>query len=335
MNDAVKLGVLIWPQYTDWRPLQEAARRADELGFDSLWTWDHLYPIVGDWRGPIFEGYLTLAGWAGVTGRATLGLMVGANTFRNPALVVKMATTLDHMSGGRAVLGIGGAWFEREHKAYGIHFGSGFGERLDRLDEAVALMRDMLDKGSGSARGRYYNAQDVRNDPAPVQRGLPILIGGGGERKTLKTVAKYADGWNVGGDLERVRHKDEVLRRWCEEVGRDHRQIERTLQGGSVVLRRDPAEARRVAAEIGRHNGGWRGPDKATTADQLVERFAPYLELGFRHIYFDLPAPFDMETLERLVTEVRPALEQAARGLGSGDDPAGERERVPTGSTRA
>ena len=313
MNDQLKLGALIWPQYTEWQPLQDAAARADELGFDSLWTWDHLYPIVGDWHGPIFEGYLTLAGWASVTKRATLGLMVGANTFRNPALVVKEVTTLDHMSGGRAVLGIGAAWFETEHTAYGIEFGQSPGERLRWLDEAVELMRGMLDGREPSARGEFYRAQNVRNDPPPVQERLPLLIGGSGERKTLHTVAKYADGWNTGGSVEKVRHKDEVLRRWCEEVGRDHTEIERTLQGGSVILRQDAAEARRVAEEMGRHNGDWRGPEIATTPDQLVEKFAPYLELGFHHIYFDIPAPFDMETLERIATEVRPGLEQQVR----------------------
>ncbi|CAN5647807.1 LLM class F420-dependent oxidoreductase [soil metagenome] len=314
MTNKMKLGALIWSQYTEWQPLQQAGARADELGFDSLWAWDHLYPISGDWRGPIFEGYLTLAGWAAVTKRATLGLMVGANTFRNPALVVKTATTLDHMSSGRAVLGIGGAWFEREHTAYGLDFGTSPGDRLNRLDEAVELMRGMLDNETASARGDYYHAQEIRNDPRPFQPRLPILIGGGGERKTLKTVAKYADAWNIGGELERVRHKEDVLRRWCDKVGRDHTQIERTLQGGAVLLRTDEAEARREAAAIGRHNGGSRGPETVGTPEQIVEQFAPYLELGFRHIYFDLPAPFDMETLERLANEVRPGLEAAASG---------------------
>ena len=308
----IRIGALIWPQYTPWEPLQRTAARADELGYDSLWTWDHLYPIVGDWRGPIFEGYLVLTGWAAVTSRATLGLMVGANTFRNPAHVAKIATTLDHISDGRAVLGLGGAWFEREHTAYGLDFGSGFGERLKRLDEAVELIRGMLHEESASARGEHYRAVKVRNDPRPVQGTLPILIGGGGEQRTLQTVARYADAWNIGGDLERVRRKDEVLRRWCDKVGRDHAEIERTLQGGSVIVRSDPAEAKRVAAEVGRHNGGWKGPELAGTPAEIVEKFAPYLELGFRHIYFDLPAPFDEETLERLATEVRPALAAAA-----------------------
>jgi alkanesulfonate monooxygenase SsuD/methylene tetrahydromethanopterin reductase-like flavin-dependent oxidoreductase (luciferase family) len=306
----VKIGALIWPQYTDWRSLQQAAARADELGFDSLWTWDHLYPIVGDWRGPIFEGYMTLAGWASVTKRATVGLMVGANPFRNPALVVKMATTLDHISKGRMVLGIGGAWFEREHVAYGLEYGRSPGERLDWLDEAVALMRGMLDDGQASARGEHYCAQEVRNDPRPLQQRLPILIGGSGERKTLQTVARYADAWNTNGEVEYVRHKDEVLRRWCEEVGRDEGEIERTLGGGSVVLRADAREAQRVRGEIGRHHGGWSGPGTACTPDELVDQFAPYLKLGFRHIYWESPAPFDDETLERLATQVKPALQQ-------------------------
>src|SRR5437588_10366240 len=152
----LKLGVLAWNQFTDWPALRDVGVLVDELGFDSLWTWDHLYPIVGDPEGPMFEGYMTLAAWAALTKRVTLGLMVGANTFRNPALVAKMVTTLDHISGGRAVLGIGGAWFEEEHADFGIHFGSGVGERLDRLDEAVELMRGMLRDGVASARGRFY-----------------------------------------------------------------------------------------------------------------------------------------------------------------------------------
>src|SRR4051794_3196106 len=176
MANDVKLGVLLWPQYTEWQPLQDAAQRADELGFDSIWTWDHLYPIVGDWRGPIFEGYLTLAGFAAVTKQAKLGLVVGANTFRNPALVVKEATTLDHISNGRAYLGIGGAWFDTEHEGFGIDFGNSPGERLTWFDEAVQLMRDMLDNESASARGDRYAAREVRNHPRPVQARLPIMI---------------------------------------------------------------------------------------------------------------------------------------------------------------
>jgi alkanesulfonate monooxygenase SsuD/methylene tetrahydromethanopterin reductase-like flavin-dependent oxidoreductase (luciferase family) len=310
-NRPIKVGALLWPQYSDWASLRDTAALADGLGYDSLWSWDHLYPIVGSPKGPIFEGYLTLAGWACVTKRATLGLMVGANTFRNPALTAKMATTLDHLSDGRAVLGIGGAWFGTEHDAFGIDFGEGFGERLDWLDEAAEIMRGMLHGEEPSARGGRYQAKNVRNDPPPVQKRLPILIGGGGEKKTLRTTAKYADMWNIGGDVAKVRHKDEVLRGWCDEFGRDESEIERTLSTGATVLRDDVAEAKNVAALLGKRNGGWPGAEHAETVDQMVERLAPYVEMGFRHIYIDMPAPYDRETLERFVGEVKPRLAEA------------------------
>lgn len=311
MNE-IKVGVLPWGQNIDWPSLRDIGRRADELGYDSLWTWDHLYPIQGDWRRPIFEGYMILAGWAAVTSKVTLGLMVGANTFRNPALTVKLATTLDHMSNGRAILGIGGAWFEREHEAYGLEFGSGFGERLDWMDEAVELMHDMLGgKYQGTARGPRYKAKNVRNDPPPIQKRLPILIGGDGEKKTLHTVAKYADAWNTGGDIDFVRHKDEVLRQWCERVGRDHTEIERTLGLGGVVIRDSAAEAKKVDAKYRERHPGYDDPPKLGSADDLAERLAPFVELGFRHIFYDVPAPLDEETLERFVGEVKPKLEKA------------------------
>ena len=149
--------------------------------------------------GPIFEGWLTLAAWAQATEHVRIGLMVGANTFREPALTAKMATTLDHISGGRAILGIGGAWFETEHEAYGLEFGSGFPERLRWLGEALPIMRGMLHGERPTAAGPRYRATAVRNDPPPIQERLPLLIGGGGEQVTLKLVARYGDANNVGG----------------------------------------------------------------------------------------------------------------------------------------
>jgi alkanesulfonate monooxygenase SsuD/methylene tetrahydromethanopterin reductase-like flavin-dependent oxidoreductase (luciferase family) len=181
--------------------------------------------------------------------------MVGANTFRNPALVVKSVTALDHVSDGRAVLGIGAAWFELEHAAFGLPFGASVGQRLDWLDEAVELMRDMLRSPSATARGDAYHAQDVRNDPPPVQAHLPILIGGAGERKTLRTVARFADMWNVANVTpDEARQKDEVLRRWCDEVGRDPEAVERTISLGPVLVRDDPADAARVIAGFHERN---------------------------------------------------------------------------------
>jgi alkanesulfonate monooxygenase SsuD/methylene tetrahydromethanopterin reductase-like flavin-dependent oxidoreductase (luciferase family) len=310
VSSAVKLGMLAWNQYTSWPAMRDAAVRADQLGYDDVWTWDHLYPIVGSDRGPILEGWLVLAGWAAATQRARIGLMVGANTFRNPALVAKMATTLDHLSGGRAVLGIGGAWFETEHRAFGIPFGGSPGERLRWLDEAARIMHGML-RGEEPSGSEFYATESVRNDPPPIQARLPLLIGGGGVRRTLRTVARYADMCNVGGGFESVRHKDEVLRQHCAEVGRDESEIERTVGMGVIVIRDTEAEARRVKEALFAHNGRARvWADQPTgTPEQVAEQMRPYLGIGFRHFIVGFPAPHDTETMERLITEVKPILE--------------------------
>ena len=304
-----KVGVLVWNQYTGWPAMRDLGARADALGYDSLWTWDHLFPIIGDPHGPFLEGYMALAGWSQHTSGCSIGLLVGANTFRNPGLVVKMVTTLDHMTGGRAVLGIGGAWFETEHTAFGIEFGQGFGERLDWLDESVELMHGMLREGRASARGERYHAVDARNDPAPVQEHLPILIGGVGEKKTLRTVAKYADAWNVFlVSPEEAAAKDAVLRRWCDEFGRDHTEIERTLSLGPMLIRDDPAEAEAVVARIKATNPGMEREVLTGSGAAIAELCRRYADVGFRHFIYHAPAPYDEETLERFVTEVRPAV---------------------------
>lgn len=311
MTAPIKLGALCWNQYTSWADLREAGIRADRIGFDSLWTWDHLYPIVGDHHGPIFEGYLTMAAWAEMTERATIGLMVGANPFRNPALVAKQITTLDHISGGRAVLGIGAAWFETEHVGLGIEFGGSPGERLRWLAEALPIMRGMLDGTRPSSDGRYP-VTDALNEPAPVQSHLPMLIGGGGERKTLRLVAQYADANNLGGGFDNVARKEEILLRHCDEIGRDPAEIERTVGVGTCIIRDDPAEAERVANAMFAANGGaatWNN-QLIGTAEQIVEKLRPFGGIGYRHLIVGFPAPYDAESMERLVTEVKPELER-------------------------
>ncbi|HSG85008.1 MAG TPA: LLM class flavin-dependent oxidoreductase [Candidatus Limnocylindrales bacterium] len=308
----IKLGALCWNQYSDWSGLREAGVRADRLGYDTLWTWDHLYPIVGDSNGPMFEAWLTLAAWAEATTNARLGLMVGANTFRNPALVAKMATTLDHISGGRAIVGIGGAWFEEEHEAFGIEFGSGFPERLRWLAEALPVIRGMLDGTEPTATGPRYAARAVRNLPVPVQAHVPIVVGGGGEQVTLKLVAKYADMNNVGGTIDDVRRKEEVLLRHCETVGRDPSTIERSTGLGVVIIRDDRDEAERINRATFEHNGNadvWRY-QKIGTPEDVAELIAPFVELGYRHLIAGIPAPYDEESMTRLVTEVKPLLER-------------------------
>ncbi|MFH0750302.1 MAG: LLM class flavin-dependent oxidoreductase [Chloroflexota bacterium] len=302
----LRVGALLWPQKTTWPELREAALAADAAGLDSLWTWDHLRAIVGDPDQDIFEGWALLAAWAAITERTQLGLMVGANTFRNPGLTAKAAVTVDHVSGGRAWLGIGGAWFEHEHVAHGIDFGSGFGERLDRLEEAVAAMAALL-RGEDvtSPEGGHYRFHELRHRPFPL-RGpgrLPIMIGGGGEKKTLRTVARHADGWNVSGSLETMKRKVEVLAGHCADVGRDVTEIEFTLFP-YVCLRDDPQEARAALRERLAHHGDDYDPDPAVDflgpEERVAEMWRPYLELGFTHLITDLAAPFDRETIERL-----------------------------------
>lgn len=311
----LKTGILLWNQAASWSEVRDAALRVDRLGYDHLWAWDHLYAIFGDPYQDFFEGWATLAAWAPETQHARLGLLVGANTFRNPGIVAKTATTLDHISGGRAILGIGGAWFDLEHQAHGIEFGAGFGQRLDWLDESVAAMRTLLDGGTvTSAPGGHYAFDGLVQHPTPVQARLPIMIGGSGEKKTLRTVAKYADMWNAMGPLEVMAHKVDVLRAHCDAVGRDIADIEFTL-GVKLTIRDSRAEAERVKWAAIAHNRTPRSEveDDDTfwegTPEEIADRLRPYVELGFRTVITEQPAPYDVETLERFIGEVKPLVD--------------------------
>ena len=312
----LRTGILLWSQAAGWPEMLDAAKRVDRLGYDHLWTWDHLYAIFGDPYQPIVEGWTALAAWAMATERTRLGLLVGANTFRNPGLTAKTAATLDHISNGRAILGIGGAWFDLEHEAHGIEFGSGFGQRLDWLDESVAAMRPLLDGGSvTSLPGGRYAFDDLRHAPLPIQDHLPIMIGGSGEKKTLRTVAKYADMWNAMGTPETMAHKVEVLRGHCDAVGRDIADIEFTL-GVKLTIRDTKAEAERVRWAAIEHNRTPRSEveDDDTfwegSPEEIADRLRPYVDLGFRTVISEQPAPYDIETFERFVGEVKPLIDR-------------------------
>lgn len=305
----MRAGVLVWNQYTTWAEMRHAGTEVDRLGYDSLWTWDHLYPIIGDPNGPFLEGYSVLAAWSQITTRPTIGLLVGANTFRNPALVAKIVTTLDHLSGGRAVLGLGAAWFDTEHTAFGIDFGTSVGDRIDRLDEATELIRAMLPGGPATARGRFYHAQDVRNDPPPVQARLPILIGGGGEKKTLRSVALHADSWNISMvDHAQAAEKNAILDRWCAEVGRDPAEIERTVSLGPIAIREKPEDAKALVARFHERNPGMQRAVVTGSVAEMTDHVAGYLAAGYSHAIYHLVPPYDAETLERFATEVMPAV---------------------------
>ena len=299
---APRISVLLWSQTDDWPALREAAVRADRAGVTAIWTWDHLNSIVGPSEGSILEGWTVLAGLAQVTERAGLGLMVGANTFRNPGLTAKLATTLDHLSGGRAILGIGGAWFEREHEAFGIDFGSGFGERLDRLDESVGLVRRLLDGETVTHEGRFYAFKNAVCAPRPIQAHLPLMIGGTGPTKTLRTLARYGDQWNAMGRPPKLREHDAVLRERCAEIGRDHREIERSTLVDLVIRDTREAAVEAYTARLARY-GGTFDPDwhpGIGTPAQIAEGWQAYLDVGFDHLVAAVPAPQDLETIERI-----------------------------------
>ncbi|MBF8290618.1 MAG: class flavin-dependent oxidoreductase, partial [Chloroflexi bacterium] len=298
----IRFAAQLWAQGTDWPGFRDAALAAEATGWDSVWMWDHLLAIFGPPEQPILEGWTTLAGLGPITSRVRLGLMVGANTFRNPGLTAKLATTLDHVSGGRATLGIGGAWFEREHDAFGIDFGAGFGERLDRLDESVMLIRRLLDGERVNHEGRFYTFRDAICEPRPLQARMPILVGGSGPRKTLRTVALRADGWNTSGPLGEVQVKLANLDRHCAEVGRDRSEIELTVSF-PIILRDRRHDAERAWGDRLEHNGmpnAGAVPHLIGTPTEVAEALRPFVDLGFRTVVVRLPAPFDHETIDRI-----------------------------------
>jgi alkanesulfonate monooxygenase SsuD/methylene tetrahydromethanopterin reductase-like flavin-dependent oxidoreductase (luciferase family) len=299
----IRFGLQLWSQQTDWPGFRGAALAAEAAGWDSIWTWDHLLAIYGDPEQPIFEGWTALAGLAPLTSKVRLGLMVGANTYRNPGLTAKLATTLDHLSNGRSVLGIGGAWFEREHDAFGIDFGASVGERLDRLDESVMLIRRLLDGERVSHEGRFYTFHDAVCAPRPIQAHLPILVGGSGPRKTLRTVALRADAWNANGTVDELRGRLEILAEHCAapDIGRDMGSIEKTASF-ALLIRDDRQDAERAYRAVLAHNGvDDMGSEPLLGAPtEVADTLRPYIELGFETIIIRMPAPYDRETIDRI-----------------------------------
>jgi F420-dependent oxidoreductase-like protein len=292
--------------------LTAIAGAAEDAGFDSLFVMDHLHQIpgVGPPENRMLEGNTVLAALAARTSRANLGLMVAGVTYRNPALLAKITTTIDVLSGGRALLGIGGAWYEEEHQAYGFDFPP-VGERLARLGEALQIARAMFTQEQSTFEGRYYRVEGMMNNPRPIRGDIPILVGGSGERKTLKLVAQYADACNIFGDPERARHLLGVLDAHCADVGRDPAEITKTRLGTLVVAPTHeeaekllatwpdrvniPEERRRMVMNLG-------DPDEV--GGQIQELVAAGLD-GF---IFNMPNPNDLESVALAGETVRRAL---------------------------
>jgi F420-dependent oxidoreductase-like protein len=263
----------------------ELAQSAEAAGFDAVTLMDHIHQIatVGPEELPILEAYTTLGAIAARTSRIRLATLVSGVTYRNPALLAKMVTTLDVVSKGRAILGIGAAWNESEHRAYGFEFPP-IGERMDRLDEALTICRLMFTEERASFQGRHHRVDGAINSPRPIQPGGPrILIGGGGERRTLRLVARHGDMSHWWGSLEELKHKDEVLRRHCEAEGRDPAAIVRTV-GSPVLLVEDGRRAQELVARVPRRRLASMTP---MTLHAAADYLRAYIDAGFTGFTFD------------------------------------------------
>jgi F420-dependent oxidoreductase-like protein len=270
-----------------------SAREAESAGFDAVLVMDHFYqlPFLGTPDQYMLECYSLLSALARETSTVRLSALVTGNTYRNPAILAKTVATLDVVSGGRAILGLGAAWNEDEHLGYGIDFPP-IRERMDRLDEALTIARAMFTQDRPSFAGRYYRIERALNSPPPIQPGGPrILVGGGGEQRTLKIAAQHADmtHWFPLG-LETLRHKTEVLARHCEAIGRDPATIQRTM-ATPVLLAANDREAKRVLATLPPERRAHVAPG---TPEQAAESLRPYLDAGFSGFTFNntvLPTP--------------------------------------------
>lgn len=248
-----KVGVQIHPQHSTMDAIRQAWRSADKLGVDSIWTWDHFFPLYGEPDGTHFECWTMLAATAVETQNARFGALVTCNGYRNPELLADMARTIDHLSGGRFILGIGSGWFERDYEEYGYDFGTAPG-RLKELGRALPTIKARL----------------AKLNPPPVGQ-MPIMIGGGGEKVTLKLTAQYAQLWNTFPPADTYKHKNEVLNEWCRELGRDPAEIERTV----------------------------------SVSPEAFDQIPDLLEAGAQHLILRFVQPFDTAPLKSLLELAR------------------------------
>jgi F420-dependent oxidoreductase-like protein len=287
------------------------ARTAEESGYSSISVMDHLHQIasMGPPHNRMLEGNTILAGLAARTSRVSLGLLVGGVTYRNPALAAKITTTLDVISGGRAVLGLGAAWFEAEHVAYGIPFPP-LKRRFELLEDALRIARAMFTNEQSSVAGTHYSTSGAYNIPQPLRGDIPIMVGGSGERKTLRLVAQYADGSNLFGDVDRVRHLLGVLDGHCEAVGRDPSEITRTRMA-SVVIGRTREEAQRKVDAMraaGVPEERIRTAVMAGDPDAIGEEVQSYVDVGIEGLTVVLPDVHDLETVALVGETLSPLL---------------------------
>jgi len=289
-----RFGVQIVPQHTTYADILQTCREVDELGFDTAFLFDHFIPISSDTNGPCFEGWTLLSALAAQTKKVKLGLLVTGNTYRNPAIVEKMAATVDHVSNGRLILGLGAAWFELEHTAYGIPFYTP-GERAKRLGEAVEVIKMLFTQQKSTFNGNYYQLKDAPFEPKPVQKPYPpLLIGGVGPKRIQPLAARHADIWHFFPPSEDPQDAKRMIQNFdqiCQKVGRDPSKVEKSLS--------------------------LRPSQLAGSAEEVRDRIKALMDSGVRHFILSLSAPYDSALLRRFAKDIIPAFQSAASATHS------------------
>ena len=310
-----RFGVQIPQQDVSYQEIVDITQEAEELGYDTVWVFDHFFPIIGSPEGPCLEGWSVLSGLAAVTKRVRLGMLVSGNTYRHPSVLAKIGATVDIISGGRLEFGLGAAWFELEHRALGIPFPA-TRERLERMEEALQLTRLFWTQDKVDYDGKYYQLRGALCNPKPVQKPHPpIMIGGGGERRTLRSVARHADLWNTFGSPEVFRRKITVLREHCEAEGRNPDDIEKSV----LIITHigdDPRSVDRAVKETAKRI---QNPNEAEARkgmlagdpEAVAHRVREYHDAGVTHMILGLLPDFDLPSFRRFAKEVIPKFRKA------------------------
>src|SRR5499426_4022140 len=302
-----RFGVQTAPHNTAWSDLRAVWKVIDEAGYDTAWVFDHFYPILTDPAGPCFEGWTALTTLAAETKHVEAGVLVTGNTYRHPTVLAKMGATLDQIIAGRLIMGIGAAWFELEHNTYGIPFYT-TGERIRRLDEAVAIIKSLWTAEKTTMQGRYYQVSEARCEPKPVRKPHPpFMIGGAGEKLTLRVVAKHADIWNTFGTASVFRSKLAVLREHCSSVGRNIDEIEISWAGLAAVC--DSAAEREalltpLAKAWNQSIEQMADASLVGTKDEVLRRLEEFQKAGVTHFIMLMPPPFKHDQLRRFADTI-------------------------------
>lgn len=311
----MKFGLHTGPQECSYDDLRRAWSLADDHGFEWASVWDHFYPAGADPRGTCFEAVSIMTALAAHTKRVRVGCLVYCMAYRHPAVLANAAVTIDHVSGGRLELGLGAGWSQIEFDAYGIPFRP-IGDRLDQLEEGIGLIRSLFENETTDFRGKHYTLTEARCEPKPLQKKPRLWIGGSGEKRLLRIVARHADAWNVPFVApDAFAHKTRVLDEWCAREGRDPRSILRTVNVG-LMLAPDERAARAKRHQLEQAFGDLFPlvePGMIIgTPGQAIDRIAAYREAGAEWVIFALRAPFSWESVELVIEHVMPAFREHA-----------------------